>query len=483
MYSRIIKNASLLWVAKAVNLFLGLFISARLARYLSVEGYGLYGYIYSLSHLLIILTNFRIGTTLVRELSQQEDEDGRSRILGAGLSARVVLSLVGVLVVVLFVVVGDYDVEAAWSLIVCSLSFVCLFFTQTAFSVFRSAERMEYELCISTLNTLLYAVLITLVAWLDMGLVSVFVSKLVAEFVPFVVAAYIVVTRFQVPVFQGIRHLSFEIFRMSIPLGISLVVKRAYLQLGTVALQLMAGEVAVGLFRPASQLYENLRMFPLYAAIAVYPFLSRRARDTDKRHFFRRYHELFKYFLVAALGLSLGLWTVADEMIVFVFGREFAPASLPLRILAGTMPFVFLNQLLGYLLASIDRQDREAINYVISVFLFLSTVLALIPSLSYVGVAVAIMISETLLFLLNYYSASKFTGRVPFGGVGRSILSFSIAAAAIFVLPHGTYWLVQATLAELTYSVALLVSGAFSKQEVTAFVGEFRRLSAALLRR
>jgi O-antigen/teichoic acid export membrane protein len=239
----------------------------------------------------------------------------------------------------------------------------------------------------------------------------------------------------------------------------------------------------VGLLRPASQLYENLGMFPLYASIAVYPFLSRKAQGTDRKYFSERYHELFKYFLAGSLGVSVALLAMGDEIVVSVFSKDFAASSLPLKILAWAMPCMFLNQLLGHLLASIDKQGQEALNYVIVVFAFLGMLLALIPSMSYVGVAVAMVISEALLFVWNYYSASKFTGRMPFGGIGRSILAFCVAAAALFVLSDRVYWLVPFLVAELVYLMALLICGAFSKQEIIAFAGEFHRLSVSLLKK
>lgn len=483
MYARIVKNASLLWFAKIVSVLLSLFISARLARYLGVEGYGLYGYIYSLSNLLLIPTNLKIGTTLVRELSRQEGKEEHSRILGAGVSARMMLSVIGILVVVVFAVIGDYSSEVAWSLVISSLSFVCLFSTQIFLSVFRSAEKMEYELGISILNTSLYAILVALVTWLDLGIVSVFASKLVAEFVPLMSVVYIVVTRFRAPMFRKVGRLRLDILRMSVPFGVSLIVKEAYLRLGPVLLKVLAGKASVGLLRPASQLYENLGMFPLFAAIAVYPFLSKEARAADKAYFFKRYGELFKYFLVSALGLSLGVLAAGDWLINLIFGREFAASGLPLRILTWAIPCMFLNQLLGHLLSSIDRQGKEALNYVIGMLAFLGMIFALVPAMTYVGVAAAMAISETLLFALNYYSVSRAIGQISMGTVIRPVLSAAIAAAVLFVVSDGVYWLIAVAAAELVYFAALLITGTFPKRKITAFAGEIHRLSVFLLKR
>jgi O-antigen/teichoic acid export membrane protein len=181
--------------------------------------------------------------------------------------------------------------------------------------------------------------------------------------------------------------------------------------------------------------------------------------------------------------VSLALLAVGDQMIAFIFSEDFAASSLPLKILAGATPFMFLNQLLKHLLASIDKQSKEALNNVISLCAFLIMILVLIPRMDYIGAAVAIAISEVALFVLNYYSTSKLMGRVPLGEVLRPALSFCVAVAVLLVIPVVTHWLVLGAVVELVYLVALVISGTFSKREVTAFAGEFRRLSAALLKR
>src|SRR3989337_3717734 len=92
----LIKNTGVQMAAHGISTAIGLATMFVLSRYLGVEGFGQYNYIFAFFYLFITINDFGVNTIVVREISKQRERAGE--IIGAMLSFKVLLAAISILV-------------------------------------------------------------------------------------------------------------------------------------------------------------------------------------------------------------------------------------------------------------------------------------------------------------------------------------------------------------------------------------------------
>lgn len=192
------------------------------------------------------------------------------------------------------------------------------------------------------------------------------------------------------------KHVTVDILKKSLPLGLMLLCNLIYFRFDTIILSAYDSPTAVGIYGFAYRFFDFLIALPLFLSNALYPLLLAHEKNSRKDSFsFPRYTFIF-------FGLSLVLvvlfWFLSP---LFVLVRsEFAPSVLPFRILLVSLPIFFVTNFFQWVLIS-QRQMR----YLLSVYVFSAVFnivlnIVVIPVWSYNGAAILTGVSETVVLVL-----------------------------------------------------------------------------------
>jgi O-antigen/teichoic acid export membrane protein len=188
------------------------------------------------------------------------------------------------------------------------------------------------------------------------------------------------------------------LLKQSAPFAIAGVLATVQLRLGLILLEPMAGAAVTGQYAAASRFVEAGRMAPQALFVALFPALAALRSDPAAmdRLFRRIMTGLFGYGLLFGL-LMLAL---APSLIGLTYGPRFDSAGLILRLLAwALLPAILKGCRILYCYA---RGQEAYVNRVLGLALLLQAVLILwgLPRFGAVGVALALLISESAALLL-----------------------------------------------------------------------------------
>jgi O-antigen/teichoic acid export membrane protein len=108
--------------------------------------------------------------------------------------------------------------------------------------------------------------------------------------------------------------------------------------------------------------------------------------------------------LLAAIGAlgGLVLYVFSDQIILLLYGQEFHPSIDCLQILSAFTLFYYLNGVLAYAMIAMNKDKYVAVILAASTVCNIAMCYYLIPIYSYNGAAIAMVLSETLIFI--FYS-------------------------------------------------------------------------------
>jgi len=143
----------------------------------------------------------------------------------------------------------------------------------------------------------------------------------------------------------------------ALPLGFFMIALNLYTYIDTVILGVMRSDAETGWYAAAYRVYEGLTYVPAVLSAVLTPRLSylfAHDRAALRPQFLRA------LAAAAGLGLVLGgvaLW-LARPLMSLLFGSAYAPAAVPLQILAGGAVFVFSTWILhaAAIATNLDRR-------------------------------------------------------------------------------------------------------------------------------
>ena len=176
------------------------------------------------------------------------------------------------------------------------------------------------------------------------------------------------------------------------------------------------------------------------------------------------------FFVIPAFA---GTVLLADEILTFGFGPEYAAASSVLVILMGDKVAKGIDVILGTSLASIDRPDLAAVASLVSVLVNLILNLVLVWQFGIVGAAVATVIASLTNDALHAWALSRFVSiDLPWRELGWCVLAATVmgivlfGAVRIFPVTSLPRLLVVISLGGIVYLVTALSSSTIRRKVV-----------------
>ncbi len=339
-------------------------------------------------------------------------------------------------------------------------------------SIFLAFEKAEFESTAVFLEKTLVLVFGLFALIEGFGLVGIFAAYSLSRLVTLFWIA--ILYHWKIPrkrfrfTFRKLR----ELFLVSLPFALNIVLGVIAFKVDILMLKGLCTSQDVGLYSAAITLITGVAVVGEMYKNAVYPVMS---RQFEKEHeaLKRTLRKSVEIVFLMAVPFSITTFVHAEFIIEMVFGKNYAEAAKVLRLLALSLPFVYVSQVLGITLTAINHQSVRPIVAAIVVVLNIMLNLLLIPHLGIVGAAMATTISTVALMFIFTYLVGKYCVSVTItrpimhtmvGGLvmlSLSIFGGQIPVAAMVAISIIAYLLVHYFLGSLS-CIGIDLSALFS---------------------
>jgi O-antigen/teichoic acid export membrane protein len=453
-------NLVFLAIAQLFRLGSGLAINVLLMRALGVEGFGVYGYVMTLVGLASFGASLGMERLINRELSRAPAR--AAELVSAGLAATVGLSLLTGLAIVL----AAAGLDGRPEVIVAAVLGATALGLQSLATIPEAAIHASRQMRLSVRGHLtgrvaLVAVTVLLV-WSGAGLVSVFVAQVVDGLLTLIIIATMyrhLDAGFVRPRRASIRALVGE----AVPFGLNLLFGSLYLSVDVLILAYMHGDAEVGAYRGAVML---IALFPIIAntlTTGVFPRMARHLGSPGAAG--AELGFVSRVLLAISLPAAVGGMIVAEPLMVFLGGSDFAVSALPFAIMAPLLPLRFLNNGFATTLSALDRQGDRTRGVFLAALINIAANLAVIPVYGAAGAAATTLATEVVLMAWLYWRIQPVVSGLQ---LFRSIIQVAIPAAvmggALLVLPS-IHVLLTVGAGVSVYAAAGWLSGAWHPRD------------------
>jgi len=458
---------------KIAGTVLGLVAIAMITRYLGQFGFGQYTTIITLLSFFAILADLGLTLVTVQMISRPGIDE--SRMLGNLLSLRLVSAVILLGLAPLSVFFFPYDPEIKAGVAITSLSFLFIALNQVLVGLFQKHLRMDKVSVAEVSGRIVLLFGVILVIRQDGGLFGIMLVTVFSSFVNF--GLHYVFSRslsriklvFDFTVWK-------DIIVRSWPLALTIVFNLIYLKADTLLLSLIKrpseiGIIAeVGLYGAAYKVIDVLITFPFMFAGIVLPIMTARWMEKNYDGFAVIMQKSFDLLSVLTIPFVVGAQFLAQDIMVFVAGNDFAPSGPILKILIGAAGFIFLGNIFAHAVIAIDKQKKIIGAYAFTAVTALMGYWLFIPRFSYFGAAWMTIYSEAAIALASLYLVRKYTGFFPvLGRTLKAIMAAGIMALSLLALRISGYdnLLLALSLSVVVYFGSLYVLKGITKEEIS----------------
>ncbi len=455
---KIARNTIYLTVATVGQKALAFLYFILIARLAGVEDTGKYFFVVSFTTIFSIFVDLGLSSVLIRETAKKREMAGK--YLGNILGAKVVLGLLTYLAVILAINVMDYPAATKLMVYLSGLVMLLDSFNVTFYAVFRGRQNLRYESVGVVVSEILIIVFGGVSLWLHAPLYFLLLALLSGSIFNFFFSSSLIFKKTEIrPRLAWDKGVLTALFKIAYPFALAGIFVKVYSYLDAVLLSKMAGDAAVGFWSVAYKLTYAFQFIPMAFSAAAFPAMSAYF-VSDKTMLRKTFERVLFYLAILAVPIAFGIFSLAEPLILKIYGVTYLPSILPLQVAIFTVIFIFLNYPVGSLLNATDRQMTNTA--VMGVCMALNVILnvILIPRFSYLGAAISAVISHALLFTIGLIFAGRvvdYNKKFIFSALFKIVISAGAMSAAIIYLRPYIYWIFLVPIGAAIYFALLFL--------------------------
>ncbi len=420
-------NSAFILFSRVTEVVIGIASFAMLARYFDVEVLGRYILIVAFALFAGRFINFGYCRIITREIVRDEQ-------FGANCFGMSILAAFSAMLLLIALPCGvlpfvNIDRMTGYAVIVAIFNQFLIAAGLISISVFNAFERMEYQLIIKFIFSVVYIGLLSLVIVMDMGFLPVFLARTVASLFQAGVLLLFAARKFLKPVFALSLHKIGHFFKEAWPVGLYAVLLTSFFKFDVFVINQLRGVAEVSFFEPAHRIVMELQHLPMSFALALFPLLSTLAqKDVPRLRYV--FYKTFKVILLVSILFAILLAFYAETVVFILFGTHLGEAARALKILSWTIPPLFLINLQSLVIVAEGRQFLNMVSAAVCLIVNIVLDYLLVPGFGYIGASWATLFSYTLFFLFSFYFIGGTVGFTPL----RDILPKPILVCGLTVV-------------------------------------------------
>ena len=365
-----------------------------MARELGDTGFGVFTLGLSVATLVTVFGGFGQDGILTREVARDHDRVHLYFANTLALKALLVLPALALTAAVTFALGVDAETEAV--ILLLGIAIAAELFTATCLAVFQAYERIGFLPVVMIAQRLVTAVVGVAALLAGAGVVAVSAIYLGGSVLALALAATLLFRRVVRPRLEIDARRFWPLMRVALPVGIAGVFGTILFRVDITILAAFEPDSIVGDYGAAFRLFEATLFLSWAVGTALYPVLSRLRPDGNPSSGLV-FERGLKLALAATLPLGVSAALVAEPLVTFIYGADFAPAGDALRLLAPAIALYPVTHLAGVLLLSQDRQIALAAVHGIVAAVNVAANVVLISVFSLEGAAAAASLTQLLL--------------------------------------------------------------------------------------
>ena len=375
----IFKNMSWLAFSQVVASICGFIWTILMTRYLGVAQYGIFGFATSLTGILAITLDIGLSTHIIRQLAT--NQDSAPKYLGNAIPLKCIFTI-GTFILTLIILILMKSDELV---ITITLLFTIEMSIKSMIGLFNGSfmafEEGKYQGIGTTLLHIILLIFILITIFTDLGLYGIAISYISANIIALIYLYYFFEKHIAKPKFEFDKEFCKTITMYSLPFAVTGVLYSIYYSIDSVMLTSLIGNYATGIYNATTRLILVLTIFYSVYNSVVFPIMSKFYKN-NKKLLLISFEKSIKYLLLIMFPLSIATMIYSLDIIRFIYGGEFDPASSVLSILIWTVCLLFISGAGNNLLNASHKEVTVTKIYAIAAVFNISLNFIMIPYLS-----------------------------------------------------------------------------------------------------
>ena len=400
---KVAKNTGIIIAGDVIFRLISLFVMIFLARYLDPVGFGKYSFVFAYLAFFGVLADLGLRQILVREMSR--DLSMMPKLIGNAYIIALILAIFATLLSIITIWLMSYPADTTTYVYIAAFTLFFISLSEFYSTIFQANLRMEYNVIAKLSFKFVSAALIFWIIFSHGTLMQILGALVFSEAIKTSISYYYS-RKFVKPKLEIDFGLWKYLLKESLPIALSGAIIVIYHYTDIVMLSVMQGDAAVGIYSAAYKLVEPLNFIPYALMLSLFPVMSESFKSSRER-LIKVSRLGFKSILLIMLPVVICVAILADEIIALVYGELFTASVSVLGILSGVLIFSSLNIVMGNMLIAINRQTLRMFSLAIGTAINVLFNFLLIPMFSYNGAAIVTLITNIVIFTVNFYFVSK----------------------------------------------------------------------------
>lgn len=446
-YKRVGINSLLIGLSSVAGGVILFPIWILLARYLGVDAYGDFAFVFSLITVFQTFADGGVVTVTIKNITKNKEKTVEILSYTYTFTWLVTaLSLALITAYFKFVNPGYYLKDVIYIMFFTVLAILHgLIFT----SAVRAHEKMGMIAVAGIINKVLLLSLVFIAVKMDFGIQGVAYAHLIAAATNWIIFYLYIAKNYGRLHFKADIAKWRQLSQEATPLGLGMLLRKFIVHLDTFMLTALATAFTVGLYSSAYRILQMVEIGAISLSSVIFPLMSRLAA-AEPRQFAKVYKGSVRILIFISMPFAAWIFIMAPELIILFYGNQYFAAIEVLKILSLTMMFTIPSSIFHPTFAALELQGFYL--SIIGVGLIINFVsnFFLIPKFGALGAAYSMLVSEFCIimfaaFLLgrkNIYS--RFL--LVYARAGIATLFAAIPMWFYFSLYHKTWILIPCTL-------------------------------------
>ena len=466
--NKLIKNTSYYTIALVVQKIISFTYFSYLASKIGSVGTAKYFFAVSFVTIFSVFIDLGLSSLINREIAK--DKESHQKLLSNVIGVKLLSTLFIIAAIFLFSNILNYNQYLKNMIYLSMITMIIDSFTITFFAVIRGKHNLKYE----SISAILFQLIVITSGYFILQktqepLLLLFVL-LIASIFNFTYSSIILIKKYKIHIIPKFDKEFIKLLLITTwPFAIAGIFMRISGSIDSVFLSKLATEKALGYYGLAYKITFAFQFIPLAFSASLYPAFTH-FFNYEKEKLENIFNKSIIYLLIIGFPISVGILSIANPIILKIYGYDFYGAILTLQILISSIPFLFITFPMGALLNATNLQKKHTKNIGITMIVSIIFNFFLIRLYSQNGAAIASIISTLTYLTLNTITCRKIINihyKEIIINVIKILIACAIMALSIKYFENKTNLLFIMVIGATTYALMAYTLKIFTKKDLS----------------
>lgn len=395
MHKKIFLNTAYQVIGKVIISGLAVISTAFLSRYLGVNKFGEYSFIFAFVGLASVFPDFGLGTLATREIAAKR---AGKNYFNQIFTLRVLLSVLALIVLLPIVVFYPFSAPIKLGILIAYCGNIFLLVSSIIWSVFQAELKFQKTVIAQVITAVISMVLIVLAVILRLPFIFFIIVTAISA-----IAGLIVSLRYLH--FKIHLSLDFQVFKelikKSFPLSVGLILSTAYFKIDSLILSYYFNPgnfPFVGLYSMAYRIFEVFIVFAGFFLQTLFPHFS---SNLGKKAFLSSFKRFFIYSVLISAAVMLAMIIFSGPFVIFLGGSEYVQSVGAVSILSLAAFSTILGGFFYTVAVAAHKQVLLAKLAVIALLINVILNIIYIPTGTYIAASWITVLTQGFILIVN----------------------------------------------------------------------------------